>query len=78
VSKPNPRIFEIAARRGRMRLGGAWMVGDSPEEDIGGASALGLRSVWLHRGRSWTQPRYSPTYTADGPIAALAAVMDGR
>ena len=76
VSKPNPRIFEIAARRGRMRMSGAWMVGDSPEEDIGGASALGLRSVWLHRGRQWTQPQYGPTYRADGPIAALAAVMD--
>jgi putative hydrolase of the HAD superfamily len=78
VSKPNPRIFEIAARRGRMRMAGAWMVGDSPEEDIGGASAVGLRSVWLHRGRAWTQPQYNPTYTADGPIPAIAAVMNGR
>jgi putative hydrolase of the HAD superfamily len=78
VSKPNPRIFAIAAQRGRMRLSGAWMIGDSPEADIGGASALGLRSVWLHRGRRWTQAQYSPTYTADGPIAALAAVMDQR
>lgn len=78
VSKPNPRIFAIAAHRARMRLSGAWMIGDSPESDIGGASALGLRSVWLHRGRRWTQPEYSPTYTADGPIAALAAIMDQR
>ena len=78
VSKPNPRIFAIAAHRARMRLAGAWMIGDSPEADIGGASALGLRSVWLHRGRRWTQPQYSPTYTADGPIAVLAAVMDQR
>jgi putative hydrolase of the HAD superfamily len=76
VSKPNPRIFAIAAHRARMRIAGAWMIGDGPEEDIGGASALGLGSVWLHRGRRWTQPEYSPTYTADGPIAALAAVMD--
>ena len=78
VSKPNPRIFAIAAHRARMRLSGAWMIGDSPEADIGGASALGLRSVWLHRGRRWAQPQYSPSYTADGPIAALAAVMDHR
>ena len=76
VSKPNPRIFAIAAERGRMRLGGAWMVGDSPEADIGGASALGLPSVWLHRGRQWSEPRFAPTRTADGPIAALAAVFD--
>ncbi len=78
VSKPNPRIFAIAADRARMRLKGAWMVGDSPEADIGGASALGLRSVWLHRGRRWSEPRFAPTRTADGPIAALAAVLDAR
>ena len=75
VSKPNPRIFSIAAERARMRLSGAWMVGDSPEADIGGASAVGLPSVWLHRGREWSDSRYAPTHTADGPIAALAAVL---
>jgi len=76
VSKPNPRIFAIAAERARMRLNGAWMVGDSPEADIGGANALGLASVWLHRGRRWSEPRYAPTRTADGPLDALAAVFD--
>jgi len=78
VSKPNPRIFAIAAERARMGLGGAWLVGDSPEADIGGANALGLPSVWLHRGRQWSDPRYAPTRTADGPIAALIAVLDGH
>ena len=77
VSKPNPRIFGIAAERVRMRLAGAWMVGDSPEADIGGANALGLPSVWLHRGRPWIDVRYAPTRTADGAIAALLAVLDG-
>ncbi|HEX2357688.1 MAG TPA: HAD family hydrolase, partial [Micromonosporaceae bacterium] len=39
VSKPNPRIFALAAQRVRMHLGGAWVVGESPEADIGGAAA---------------------------------------
>ena len=78
VRKPNPRIFAIAAERARMRLGGAWMVGDSPEADIGGAAAAGVRSVWLRRGRSWLEARYAPTLTADGVIAALAEVMAAR
>ena len=51
VSKPNPRIFALAAQRARMPLRGAWVIGDSPEADIGGAAAVGLPSVWLHRGR---------------------------
>jgi putative hydrolase of the HAD superfamily len=75
VRKPNPRIFGIAAERARMRLAGAWVVGDAPEVDIAGAEAIGAPSVWLHRGRSWLETRFSPTRTADSPIAALAAVM---
>ena len=78
VRKPNPRIFAIAAERARMRLGGAWLIGDSPEADIGGAAGVGMRSVWLHRGRRWAEPRYAPTRTADGVIAAIAEVMASR
>jgi putative hydrolase of the HAD superfamily len=73
--KPDPRIFALAARRVRMPLHGAWVVGDCPETDIGGAAAVGLPSVWLHRGRTWTDPRLAPTRTVDGVIAAVAAVL---
>jgi putative hydrolase of the HAD superfamily len=76
VSKPDPRIFSLAADRARMSLRGAWVIGDSPEADIGGAAALGLNSVWLHRGRRWTEPRYKPTMTANGPIEAVAAMLE--
>jgi len=75
VSKPNPRIFTLAAARVGMRLRGAWMIGDSPEADIGGAAATGLPSVWLHRGRSWMDSRYAPTRQAAGVIPAVAAVL---
>ncbi|MGI5214757.1 HAD family hydrolase [Plantactinospora sp. CA-290183] len=77
VSKPNPRIFALAAERVRMRLRGAWMVGDSPEADIGGAAAVGLPSVWLHRGRRWMERRYAPTRVVDGLIPAVATVLAG-
>ncbi|MGY0007379.1 HAD family hydrolase [Micromonospora sp. I033] len=77
VSKPNPRIFALAAQRARMPLRGAWVIGDSPEADIGGATAVGLPSVWLHRGRRWSDARFAPTRTADGLIAAVAAVLAG-
>ncbi len=77
VSKPNPRIFALAAQRVRMRLQDAWIVGDSPETDISAAAAMGLPSVWLHRGRRWIESRFRPTYTVDGLIAAVAAVMEG-
>lgn len=75
VSKPNPRIFALAAERVRMRLNGAWVVGDSPETDIGAAAEMGLPSVWLHRGRRWMESRFAPTRVAAGVIPAVAAVL---
>ncbi|MBO4207068.1 HAD family hydrolase [Micromonospora echinofusca] len=75
VSKPNPRIFVLAAQRVRLPLRRAWVVGDGPESDIGGAAASGLPSVWLCRGRSWPEARYAPTRTAEGLIPAVAAVL---
>ena len=78
VSKPNPRIFALAAQRVRMRLGGAWVVGDSPEADIGGAAALGLPSVWLHRGREWMDHRFAPTRVVGNVIQGLATIMEAQ
>jgi putative hydrolase of the HAD superfamily len=76
VRKPDARIFELAADRARMNLRGAWMIGDNPQADIAGAAGIGIPSVWLHRGRQWTESRFAPTATAGTPIAALAAVLD--
>jgi putative hydrolase of the HAD superfamily len=77
VSKPNPRIFALAAERVRMRMRGAWVIGDSPETDIGAAAEMGLPSVWLHRGRRWMESRFEPTATAGGIIPGIAAVLAG-
>jgi putative hydrolase of the HAD superfamily len=78
VSKPNPRIFALAAQRVRMRLGGAWVLGDSPEADIGGAAAMGLPSVWLHRNREWVDGRFAPTRVVGNVIQGLSAIMAAR
>ena len=61
--------------RARLRLRGAWMVGDSPEADIGGAAGLGMPSIWIRRGREWTERRFAPTRAVNGVIQAVAAVM---
>jgi putative hydrolase of the HAD superfamily len=76
VRKPDGRIFELAADRARMGLRGAWMIGDNPEADIAGAAGMGLPSVWLHRGRRWTEARFTPTASASNLVAAVAAVLD--
>jgi putative hydrolase of the HAD superfamily len=78
VRKPNPRIFSIAADRVGRRTRGAWLIGDSPEADIGGAAALGIPSAWIRRGRRWQETRFAPTQACDGVIEAVAAVLAAR
>ncbi len=75
--KPHPAIFRAAAQRCGRPLAGAWMVGDHGPADIAGASALGLRSVWLRRGRRWPFQAYSPTHVADSFAEAAGLIVDG-
>jgi putative hydrolase of the HAD superfamily len=47
--KPEPEIFSAALGRLSIDAEDAIVVGDSPEKDIAGARAAGLRSIWLNR-----------------------------
>jgi putative hydrolase of the HAD superfamily len=51
VSKPDPRIFEIALERVESGADEAVMVGDSWANDIAGARAAGIRAVWFNPAR---------------------------
>jgi putative hydrolase of the HAD superfamily len=76
ISKPDPRIFRLAAAQAGQDLTGAWMIGDSPLADIGGAHAAGIASVWLHRGRSWPDLPFTPDRIAGTCAAAIVAILD--
>ncbi|MFF0298319.1 HAD family hydrolase [Kitasatospora sp. NPDC004614] len=78
--KPDPLIFEIAARRCGFRPVGdwtarTWMVGDYGPSDIAGAEATGLRSVWLHHGRPWAERGYRPTVSAPDLPEAVRVIL---
>jgi putative hydrolase of the HAD superfamily len=75
VKKPDPLIFRRAAEQVGSPLNGGWMIGDSATADIAGARNVALRSVWLHRGRVWTEPDYKPDLFADNCPAAIDAVI---
>jgi len=70
IRKPDPRIFELAATRCGASLTDAWMVGDG-EADIVGAHLAGTRSIWLHRGRTWTRSDLRPDHIASSLVDAL-------
>ena len=75
VSKPDPAIFRLAAAQAGHDLAGAWMIGDSALADIGGAHAVGIASIWLHRGRPWPRAAFAPTRIAATCAAAITAVL---
>jgi putative hydrolase of the HAD superfamily len=60
-AKPEPEIFHAALDRMGVDRADAVFVGDSPEFDMAGARAAGLRSVWVNRqGRPWQEEAPAP------------------
>jgi putative hydrolase of the HAD superfamily len=63
VTKPSPRIFELAARRLRVPRASVLHVGDSPSLDFRAARAAGLNSLLLRRGSPPGRNRISSLLT---------------
>jgi putative hydrolase of the HAD superfamily len=59
AAKPDPAIFQMAAALCDTPLEG-WMTGDSVAADMAGGRGVGLRTIWIARGREWTSPDPSP------------------
>jgi putative hydrolase of the HAD superfamily len=77
VSKPDPRIFEIALARAGVGAGDAVMVGDSWENDIKGARAAGVRAVWFNRNDDAAADPAVPTITSLQPTESVVPVILG-
>lgn len=50
VSKPNPKIFEIALQKSQCRADKAIMIGDRIDNDIIPAKKIGMRTIWIKQG----------------------------
>ncbi|MCC6790996.1 MAG: HAD family hydrolase [Thermomicrobiales bacterium] len=63
VAKPDPAIFREALARAGATPAETLFVGDSPEFDVAGAHASGLRSVWVNRtGQPWSHDGPAPDH----------------
>ena len=57
IRKPDAEIFRVAAEgAGCVLPDGGWIVGDNPHADVEGGAAVGLRTVWIDRGREAAAP----------------------
>ncbi|QKV94033.1 HAD family hydrolase [Streptomyces sp. NA02950] len=73
VRKPAYEHFDAAAALCGVRLSaGGWMVGDNPDTDMGGASAAGLRAVWVANGREWASGPREP----DAVVQSVAEAIE--
>lgn len=77
LRKPDRAPFVAALERLGVSADEALMVGDWPDRDMAGATALGIRTVFAHYGYSWSKDR-SPIerHPADHEIHDILEVVD--
>jgi HAD superfamily hydrolase (TIGR01509 family) len=78
AAKPDRRLFEAAAQRCGARLSAAsWMVGDCPDRDVAGAQQLGIKTIWMRRGRLWDPAAAPPTAAVENIPQAAGILLAG-
>jgi putative hydrolase of the HAD superfamily len=79
VSKPDPRIFEIALDRLGQPPQTAVMVGDAWGTDIEGAIAAGIRPVWFNRvGAASPDPTVEEICSLEPAESVAAVILESR
>ncbi|MEO8137371.1 MAG: HAD family hydrolase [Betaproteobacteria bacterium] len=79
TTKPDPAIFRTALQRLDVDADEAVMVGDSWRNDVVGATACGIRAVWLNRhGAPCPDPALAIEVHSLEPVAHTAALVIDR
>lgn len=75
--KPDSRLFAEAVQRCARgaEVSEAWMTGDDPFTDMGGARRAGLRTIWLDRGRTWADADWSPDAVVQSVQQAVSVLV---
>lgn len=75
--KPEPAMFERALQEAGVGAADAVHVGDHAHDDIRGAAAVGMATVWVNRGElPWEEPDLDPTWTIR-ELTELRALFPG-
>ena len=75
VTKPDPRIFELALDRLGRTAAETVMIGDAWETDIGGARAAGIRPIWFNRFGAPSRDDSVPEIHSLFPTSAVLSVL---
>lgn len=71
VGKPDPALFELAAKTAGVRTTAAVMVGDRLDYDVRPAKRVGMRAIWMLRGEAPDRPTPEQLAEADGSVRTL-------
>lgn len=78
VAKPEPEIFTAAIAAAGVDADRVVHIGDAPVEDMAGAAAAGMYTVWVNRfGHNWPRQQTPPTAQVS-TLAELPAVLQQR
>jgi len=72
--KPDPRIFARALDELGTEPGETWFIGDHPLFDVAGASACGMRAVWVEADQVWPPDVTEPSYRIRATYPFLSVV----
>jgi putative hydrolase of the HAD superfamily len=75
-TKPNPGIFEHAAKLLKADLSTSWYIGDSLANDIKGSQAAGMTSVWINRPGRAHDARYAVPHAQIAKLPELLTLLD--
>lgn len=74
VAKPEPRIFELAAKAGGVPPDQVLHIGDDAHADAAGALRVGMQAAWVNRqGSPW--PDAQPPHAAVPDLGALCRLL---
>jgi FMN phosphatase YigB (HAD superfamily) len=71
VGKPDPTLFELAAKAAGVDPAAAVMVGDRLDYDVRPAKRVGMRAIWMLRGEAPDEPTADQLAEADGAVRSL-------
>jgi putative hydrolase of the HAD superfamily len=78
VKKPDGRIFALALNDMNCRPSQAWFVGDHPLNDVLGAQAAGLRSIWFSGVHTWPRDHPLPEYQIGSLVEVLPIIQQAN
>jgi putative hydrolase of the HAD superfamily len=65
INKPNPKLYQLAARTLDLVPSQVMYVGDNPVHDIAPAMKLGMPAVWARRSSKWNGDEVEATHIVD-------------